>query len=289
MNFNNNFFRHLLDTSSLPCNFNRKATLSIIKQRLLLSSYLSLTITIILLFQNSSSLASLVVSLLLCLLLWGTFLDIDKLLSEATVPPKNNQDRDGLTKKLALTPQRACKPTSTTSTSTNNMDLLAFSDKIPVGDIVLEENPSRVLDGMSREEIRSLLIKEAGFDPDAERPKCKKRLDYINWDDFFFGIAVLSSLRSKNPVKPYGACIVDDENRVVGIGYDGLPLGCPDECFPFNPYAPNNKTATNTKDFIPYLHTQNPYVCHAEKNAILNKCSADLDGCRIYVERFPCK
>lgn len=135
---------------------------------------------------------------------------------------------------------------------------------------------------LSKEEVRSLLIKEAGFDADAERTDAwTKRQDYLGWDDFFFAVSVLSSRRSKNPVKPYGACIVDAENRVVGIGYDGLPRGCPDDCIPFQVAEAGRK--------LPFLHTQNPYICHAEVNAILNKCSSDVAGCRMYVERFPCK
>ena len=39
----------------------------------------------------------------------------------------------------------------------------------------------------------------------------------ISWDEYFMGIALLSSLRSKDPNTKVGACIVDDDNKVVSI------------------------------------------------------------------------
>ncbi|XP_071087479.1 deoxycytidylate deaminase-like isoform X2 [Haliotis cracherodii] len=36
------------------------------------------------------------------------------------------------------------------------------------------------------------------------------------------------------------------------------------------------------------LENMKLYVCHAELNAILNRFSADLKGCKIYVTLFPC-
>jgi len=135
--------------------------------------------------------------------------------------------------------------------------------------------------------IRSLLLDEAGYDTTIERPTAsRKRNDYISWNDFFFGVAVLSSRRSKNPHRPYGACIVDADNRVVGIGYDGLAAGCSDECIPYN--LTNGSDGDSDKK-LPYLHTQTPYIMHAEVNAILNKCNADVAGCRMFVEHFPCE
>ena len=103
-----------------------------------------------------------------------------------------------------------------------------------------------------------------------------KRQGYLSWDDYFLAVAVLSSKRSKDPHNPSGACIVDPQNRIVGIGYNGLPRGCSDDVFPWN----ENKDA-------PWLHTQKPYVCQAVTNAILNKCSDDVASCRIYVMEFP--
>ena len=38
----------------------------------------------------------------------------------------------------------------------------------------------------------------------------------------------------------------------------------------------------------PMLDTKYAYICHAEMNAIMNKNSADLKNCTIYVDLFPC-
>ena len=102
-----------------------------------------------------------------------------------------------------------------------------------------------------------------------------KRSDYISWDEYFMGLAVLSSRRSKDPGTQVGACIVNTRNKVVGMGYNGLPIGCSDDDFPW----------TKQGDF---LNTKYPYVCHAELNAILNNVGVDLNGCRIYATLFPC-
>lgn len=101
-----------------------------------------------------------------------------------------------------------------------------------------------------------------------------KRNDYINWDTYFMSVAKLSSMRSKDPNTQVGACIVNKEKRIVGIGYNGLPFGCDDNLFPWD----------NKGD---YLDTKYPYVVHAEPNAILNSTSS-LDDCTIYVTLFPC-
>jgi dCMP deaminase len=103
-----------------------------------------------------------------------------------------------------------------------------------------------------------------------------KRTDYITWDDYFMGIAILSSFRSKDPNSQVGACIVSPQNKIVGIGYNGFPIGCSDDELPW----------TREAD-CPY-NTKYPYVCHAELNAIMNKNAADLAGCTLYVTLFPC-
>ncbi len=101
-----------------------------------------------------------------------------------------------------------------------------------------------------------------------------KRNDYISWDKYFMGVAVLSSMRSKDPSTQVGACIVNKAKRIVGIGYNGMPYGCDDDKFPWD------RTGDN-------LDTKYPYVVHAEPNAILNS-NANLEGCTIYVTLFPC-
>ncbi len=98
---------------------------------------------------------------------------------------------------------------------------------------------------------------------------------HISWDEYFMGVAILSSLRSKDPNTHVGACIVNEKNRIVGIGYNGFPYGCSDEEFPW----------TNQKD--DFLNSKYPYVVHAEPNAILNS-TCSLEGCSMYVTLFPC-
>jgi dCMP deaminase len=102
-----------------------------------------------------------------------------------------------------------------------------------------------------------------------------KRKDYITWDEYFMGIAMLSAMRSKDPNTQVGACIVDQQNKIVGIGYNGFPIGCSDDILPWE------REAKNIND------TKYPYVVHAEANAILNS-TKDLHGAKIYVGLFPC-
>jgi dCMP deaminase len=103
----------------------------------------------------------------------------------------------------------------------------------------------------------------------------KKRKNYISWDEYFMGVALLSAQRSKDPSTQVGACIVNDKNKIVGAGYNGLPIGCDDNEFPWEKQGE-------------YLQTKYPYICHAELNAILNNIGMDLKGCKIYTALFPC-
>ncbi len=88
-----------------------------------------------------------------------------------------------------------------------------------------------------------------------------KRSDYISWDEYFMGIAILSSYRSKDPNTRVGACIVNNNNRIMSMGYNGFPMGCSDDEFPWDRSGEE-------------YDTKYPYVCHAELNAILNLCCA---------------
>ncbi len=101
-----------------------------------------------------------------------------------------------------------------------------------------------------------------------------KRTDYISWDEYFMGVASLSAMRSKDETSQVGACIVNQKNHIVGIGYNGFPIGCSDEELPWEREGG-------------FLETKYAYVVHAEPNAILNS-SVDLDGSRMYVTLFPC-
>lgn len=105
--------------------------------------------------------------------------------------------------------------------------------------------------------------------------KGNKRQGYLSWDEYFMGIALLSAQRSKDPNTQVGACIVNDKNKIVGVGYNGSPTGCSDDELP---WAREGE----------FLDTKYPYVCHAEMNAIFNSIGPDLSSCRLYVALFPC-
>ena len=102
-----------------------------------------------------------------------------------------------------------------------------------------------------------------------------KRADYINWDEYFMGIAKLSAMRSKDPNTGVGACIVGPDNRILSVGYNGMPIGCSDDEYPWE------------REGDPY-DTKYYYVCHAEFNAILNYNGGSLKDSRVYVTLFPC-
>ena len=101
-----------------------------------------------------------------------------------------------------------------------------------------------------------------------------KRKDYISWDEYFMGIALLSAQISKDPNTQVGACIVSDDNRILSIGYNGAPRGLDDDSMHWDREGG-------------FLDTKYAYVCHGELNAILNY-RGDLTGSKIYVALFPC-
>lgn len=102
-----------------------------------------------------------------------------------------------------------------------------------------------------------------------------KREDYITWDQYFMGIALMSAHRSKDPSTQVGACIVDQHNKILSIGYNGMPRGCNDDEMPWEREGE-------------MLDTKYAYVCHAELNAILNYGGGSLEGAKVYVTLFPC-
>lgn len=97
----------------------------------------------------------------------------------------------------------------------------------------------------------------------------------ISWDEYFMSVAKLSAYRSKDPNTQVGACIVNEDKKIVGVGYNGLPWGCEDDVFPWEVRDGDLEK------------TKYPYVVHAELNAILNSTS-NLKNCKIYVTLFPC-
>lgn len=102
-----------------------------------------------------------------------------------------------------------------------------------------------------------------------------KRTNYISWDEYFIGVAMLSAQRSKDPGTQVWACIVNHRNRIVWIGYNWLPFWCSDDEFPWE----------REWDFC---DTKYAHVVHAEANAILNSGGNNLEWCKIYVALFPC-
>ena len=157
---------------------------------------------------------------------------------------------------------------------------------------------------------------------DASRKPTTRREGALEWDDYFMAVAFLSAQRSKDPSTQVGACIVNERNRIVGIGcarararirsagsrpgrdnrdvtpprflcsYNGFPMGCDDDALPWAREAPSaaaSDGSTAAKGAADgWLETKYPYVCHAEMNAILNKNASSVEGCRIYVALFPC-
>lgn len=108
---------------------------------------------------------------------------------------------------------------------------------------------------------------------EASQNNTAKRRDYISWDEYFMGIAMLSAMRSKDPNSQVGACIVRD-NKILSLGYNGMPIGCDDDIMPWG--REGNE-----------LETKYMYVCHSELNAILN-AGKDLHGSTMYVTLYPC-
>ncbi len=104
----------------------------------------------------------------------------------------------------------------------------------------------------------------------------EKRTDYLSWDEYFMGVAILSGMRSKDPNTQVGACIVSSDNKILSMGYNGFPNGCSDDEFPWN------------RDGDDPLKNKYFYAAHSELNAILNYRGGSLEGAKIYVSLFPC-
>lgn len=102
-----------------------------------------------------------------------------------------------------------------------------------------------------------------------------KRKDYITWDEYFMGVAMLAGMRSKDPNTQVGACIVSEDNKILSMGYNGFPIGCSDDEFPWSREAEG-------------LGSKYLYTTHSELNAILNYRGGSLEGATMYVTLFPC-
>ncbi len=102
-----------------------------------------------------------------------------------------------------------------------------------------------------------------------------KRKDYITWDEYFMAVAKLAGMRSKDPHSQVGSCIVSKDNKILSMGYNGFPVGCSDDEFPWEREGAEEAT-------------KYPYVVHSELNAILNYRGGSLEGAKLYVSLFPC-
>ena len=102
-----------------------------------------------------------------------------------------------------------------------------------------------------------------------------KRQDYISWDEYFMGVAQLSAMRSKDPNTQVGACIVSQDNKILSMGYNGFPIGCSDDEYPWKREGEE-------------LERKYVYTVHSELNAILNYRGGSLEGSKLYVTLFPC-
>lgn len=101
------------------------------------------------------------------------------------------------------------------------------------------------------------------------------RTNYLSWNETFMSMANIIAQRSKDPSTQVGCCIVNENNIIVGLGYNGFPRGCNDKDFPW------------TKEGSKLHETKYAYVVHAEQNAILNSSQKTL-GAIMYITRFPC-
>ena len=189
-----------------------------------------------------------------------------------------SDNQQGLADAIILSYRR---PASTSTMSTQNI-----LESVAANDV-----DSQVTNNKIRDIIR---LESRGYDINSPN-NTQKRIDYLSWDDYFLAVAYLSGQRSKDP-RPSsnssgGACIVDAMGRIVGIGYDGFPRGCPDDCLPWaSPTSTTNVEGDiTTGEELTWLETKSPYLVHAEINAILNKCSADVVGGRMFVPNFPCE
>uniref|UniRef100_A0A0N5AZD6 Probable deoxycytidylate deaminase n=1 Tax=Syphacia muris TaxID=451379 RepID=A0A0N5AZD6_9BILA len=103
-----------------------------------------------------------------------------------------------------------------------------------------------------------------------------KREDYISWEEYFMGVAILAAQRSKDPSTQVGAVIVNTDRRIIATGYNGMPNGCSDDILPWS--------KTNADP----LENKYMYVCHAEMNAVLNRSSESTKNAILYTSLFPC-
>ena len=93
----------------------------------------------------------------------------------------------------------------------------------------------------------------------------------MEWNKWFLGLAQYISTASKDPSTKVGAVIVDEERRVVSLGYNGFPRGIED-----------------TKERLENRDLKYKIVVHAERNALLF-ARGPIKGCTIFTyPMMPC-
>lgn len=143
---------------------------------------------------------------------------------------------------------------------------------------VSDQEPHESTGEPKSEQVRAILESHREImrtEADLELCVSTKRDDYLCWDDYFLFLAQLTAQRSKDPNTQVGACLVLNK-RIVGLGYNGFPVGCSDDMLPWSRQGKSQ------------LHTKYPFVCHAEVNAIMNRIFPDVRGASLYVALFPC-
>lgn len=91
------------------------------------------------------------------------------------------------------------------------------------------------------------------------------------WDKRFLELAEHISLWSKDPSTKVGSIITDGGNKIVSVGYNGLPA-----------YVQDDQEILNNRE------EKYKFIIHAEMNALLT-AAKDISGYTIYTYPFlPC-
>eukprot|EP00429_Kryptoperidinium_foliaceum_P013206 CAMPEP_0176033302 /NCGR_PEP_ID=MMETSP0120_2-20121206/16447_1 /TAXON_ID=160619 /ORGANISM="Kryptoperidinium foliaceum, Strain CCMP 1326" /LENGTH=433 /DNA_ID=CAMNT_0017366627 /DNA_START=235 /DNA_END=1533 /DNA_ORIENTATION=- len=199
--------------------------------------------------------------------------------------PSENEDADmevqaaRIMLEMANVRVRYCKPSASKLTldfASKMVPTTTGCEEVTSPEQIVLEEEKRQKEVEKQRVARDTLLEEANYDSSKVSDNGKSK-DFISWQDYFMAMAFLTAQRSKDPNTQVGACIVDEESRIIGLGYNGFPSGCSDDLLP---WARSNSNS---------LHNKYLYVCHAEVNAILNKGSANVKGATIYVALFPCQ
>lgn len=104
-----------------------------------------------------------------------------------------------------------------------------------------------------------------------------KKQDRPTWDEYFLNIADVVSTRSIDANTKYGCVLVDENNHIVGTGYNSFPRGFPDN------KLPNFRTKPNEPDCPKYKK-----ILHSEVNALSNITTKNYSKLTCYLTGVPC-